>query len=101
MGGDSRMTVAIPPRAGSYGVILADPPWTFATYSDKGKGRSAEAHFDCMDLAAIKALPVGSWAARNAVLYLWCTVPHLENALAVVAAWGFTYKSSFVWIKDR
>jgi N6-adenosine-specific RNA methylase IME4 len=82
-------------------VILADPPWAFKTYSFKGKGRSAEAHYDCMDLAAIKALPVGSWAARSAVLYLWGTVAHLEQALAVMAAWGFQYKSNFVWVKDK
>jgi N6-adenosine-specific RNA methylase IME4 len=93
--------VEAPPRAGTYGVIYADPPWEFRTYSDKGKGRSAEAHYDCLSLEAIKALPVSSWAAKNAVLYSWCTVPHLEHALAVMAAWGFTYKSGFVWIKDR
>jgi N6-adenosine-specific RNA methylase IME4 len=90
-----------PPNASRYGVIYADPPWTFATYSEKGKGRSAEAHYDCMDLAAIKALPVNAWASKDAALYLWCTTPHLANALAVVAAWGFTYKSCLVWIKER
>lgn len=90
-----------PPRAGAYSVIYADPPWTFQTYSTKGKGRSAEAHYDCMSLAAIKALPVNAWAAKSAALYLWCTVPHLENALAVAKSWGFAYKSSFVWVKER
>ena len=42
------------PRPKYYRVIYADPPWTFATYSRKGKGRSAEAHYDCMSLADIK-----------------------------------------------
>ena len=28
------------PKKNHYGVIYADPPWTFATYSRKGKGRS-------------------------------------------------------------
>ena len=50
-----------------YRVILADPPWTFATYSAKGKGRSAEMHYDCMALDNIKALPVDRWAAPDAV----------------------------------
>ena len=40
-----RMTAS--PRRNHYGVIYADPPWTFATYSRKGKGRSAEAYYDC------------------------------------------------------
>ena len=48
-----------------YRVIYADPPWTFATYSRKGKGRSPEAYYNCMSLADIKALPVSEWAARR------------------------------------
>jgi hypothetical protein len=39
-------------KTGHYGVILGDPPWSFATYSPKGKGRSAEAHYDCMSLSS-------------------------------------------------
>ena len=49
-----------PPRAGHYRVIYADPPWRFATYSDKGKGRSAEAHYDCLSLDEIKRFPVSA-----------------------------------------
>ena len=52
-----------------------------------------------MELDEIKALPVRSWVAKNAVLYLWTTVPHLDQALSVMPAWGFTYKSNFVWTK--
>jgi hypothetical protein len=54
-----------PPQAGQYRVIYADPPWRFATYSDKGKGRSAEAHYDCLSLDEIKAFPVAAWAALD------------------------------------
>ena len=89
-----------PPRAGAYRAILADPPWRFSTYSDKGKGRSAEAHYDCMTLADIKAMPVADWAAKDAVLFLWATDPLLPRALEVIAAWGFTYKTvAFYWAK--
>ncbi len=91
---------AAPPRAGAYRAILADPPWRFATYSDKGKGRSAEAHYDCMTLPEIKAMPVADWAAQDAVLFLWATDPLLPRALEVIAAWGFTYKTvGFYWVK--
>lgn len=94
------MTVARPPRAGSYRTIYADPPWRFATFSDKGKGRSAEAHYDCLSLTEIKALPVRDWAAEDAVLLLWTTDPMLPQALEVVAAWGFAYKTvGFYWVK--
>jgi N6-adenosine-specific RNA methylase IME4 len=89
-----------PRHAGEYQVVYADPPWRFTTYSDKGKGRSAEAHYDCLSIDEIKALPVGTWVARDAVLLLWATDPLLPRALEVIDAWGFTYKTvGFYWVK--
>jgi len=88
------------PQPKRYKVIYADPPWTFSTYSHKGKGRSAEAYYDCMALADIKALPVADWAADDCVLLLWITDPLLEKAFDVICAWGFTYKTvGFYWAK--
>jgi N6-adenosine-specific RNA methylase IME4 len=88
------------PQPNHYGVIYADPPWTFATYSRKGKGRSAEAYYNCMSLAEIKALPVADWAADNCVLLLWATDPLLPMAFEVISSWGFTYKTvGFYWAK--
>jgi N6-adenosine-specific RNA methylase IME4 len=88
------------PRPGHYRVIYADPPWSFATYSRKGKGRSPDAHYDCMDLDAIKRLPVAGWAHPDAVLLLWATDPLLDRALEVIEAWGFAYKTvGFYWAK--
>lgn len=85
-----------------YGVILADPPWTFATYSSKGKGRSAEAHYNCMSRDDIATLPVGELAATDALLFLWTTKPMLPQALSVIDAWGFKYKTvGFTWVKAR
>jgi N6-adenosine-specific RNA methylase IME4 len=81
-------------------VVYADPPWSFATYSHKGKGRSAEAYYNCMSLADIEALPVGDWTAADSVLLLWATDPMLPQALEVIRAWGFTYKTvGFYWVK--
>lgn len=84
----------------SFATILCDPPWRFATYSDAGKGRSPEQHYDCMSLAEIKALPVADVAAKDSVLLLWATDPLLPRALEVIEAWGFTYKTvGFYWAK--
>ncbi len=89
-----------PAAAGTYRVIYADPPWSFRTYSARGKGRSADAHYDTLDLAGIAALPVADWAAPDCVLFLWATDPLLPQALDVVRAWGFTYKTvGFYWAK--
>jgi N6-adenosine-specific RNA methylase IME4 len=88
------------PTPHQYKVICADPPWTFGTYSHKGKGRSPEAYYDCLSVDAIAALPVREWAARDCVLFLWTTDPLLEKAFAVIRAWGFTYKTvGFYWAK--
>ena len=89
-----------PRLAGDYSVIYADPPWNFATYSRKGRGRSAHAHYDCMKQAELEALPVADWAADNAVLLMWTTDPHLPRAFDLLEAWGFTYKTvGFYWAK--
>lgn len=91
----------LPRVDGGYGAILADPPWTFATYSAKGKGRSAEAHYDCMTLEQIEGLAVSDVAAKDCVLFMWATDPLLPAALRVIEAWGFKYKTvGFYWAKS-
>lgn len=85
-----------------FGVIYADPEWRFQTYSDDtGMDRAADNHYPTSELEAIKSRDVGSLAADDCVLFLWATVPMLPQALEVMAAWGFAYKSNFSWHKDR
>jgi N6-adenosine-specific RNA methylase IME4 len=91
-------TPALP--ASRFGAILADPPWSFATWSDRGKGRSAEKHYQTVSLAEISALPVAGLAADDCVLFLWATMPMLPQALAVIRAWRFQFKTcGFTWVK--
>lgn len=84
---------------GAYGLIMADPPWTFKLRSAKGGKKSAQAQYACMTMDDIRALPVRDLAARDCALWLWGTAPMLVQQLAVAEAWGFTYKSSGVWVK--
>jgi N6-adenosine-specific RNA methylase IME4 len=85
-----------------YGVIVADPPWRFEPWSrTTGMDRAADNHYVTQPLAAIKALAVPAIAANDALLLLWVTVPMLPHGLKVMAAWGFGYRSHFVWVKDR
>lgn len=86
-------------QLGSYQLIMADCPWSFKTYSDRGKGKSADQHYQCMTLDDIKALPVADLAAPDCSLFFWATAPLLPQALAVIDAWGFTYKSMGFWRK--
>ena len=85
-----------------FGVIYADPPWTFEVYSGKDKQRSAERHYDTMSLEAIKALPVGALAADDCALLMWAVLPEIPGALVVLEAWGFAYKTvAFTWVKQN
>lgn len=83
----------------SYDLLMADPPWSFSNWSEKGEVKNAKSHYDCMDLEAIKHLPVGHLAAPDAILLLWATNPMLPQALDVMRAWGFTFKTAAHWVK--
>lgn len=86
---------------GHFGAILADPPWSFQVWSkDRGNGRSASAHYPTQSTDDLCALRVGDLAARDCVLFLWACWPNLLDALRVIEAWGFTYKTcGFCWTK--
>lgn len=59
-----------------------------------------ERHYPTMPLEDIKSLPVEELAAPDCVLFLWATFPMLQEALEVIRAWGFQFKTvAFTWIK--
>ncbi len=85
-----------------YNIIYADPPWSYKTYSEKGKTRSAEKHYPTMSIEDIKSLPVSEIADKDCVLFMWTTFPCLKQAFDVLECWGFEYKTvAFVWIKQN
>jgi N6-adenosine-specific RNA methylase IME4 len=83
----------------SFSLLMADPPWRFLTRSDKGLGKSPDAHYRTMGLSDIASLPVADLATEDALLWLWCTAPMLDVQIDVMKRWGFTFKSSGVWVK--
>ena len=86
-----------------YNIIYADPPWTFKTYSEKGKAKkSAEVHYPCMTKKEIQDLPIKNLAAQDCVLFLWVTFPCLQEGLELIEKWGFKYKTcGFTWVKKN
>ena len=83
-----------------YSIILADPPWSYRTWTAKGGHKSASAHYDTMHTGDICKLPIGQLAADDSTLFLWATYPNLPEAFEVIEAWGFKYKTvAFTWIK--
>lgn len=83
----------------NYGVILADPPWSYRMYSEAGYEKSPESHYDTMPLDRIAALPVRQLAGPNCLLVMWSTWPHLNYAMEVMRVWGFEYKTGGCWLK--
>jgi N6-adenosine-specific RNA methylase IME4 len=90
--------------AGKYAVLLADPPWRFDFVIES---RAVENHYPTLRTGEIECFhdslgrSVADLAADDAVLFLWATNPLLPDALAVMAAWGFEYKTNLVWVKDH
>jgi N6-adenosine-specific RNA methylase IME4 len=82
-----------------YDLLVVDPPWTFETLGPAGQQKSAQAHYECMPLDAIRALPVGDLIRNHGTLFLWATAPLLPAALDCLQFWGFRYKSHLVWRK--
>lgn len=82
-----------------YRVIMADNPWSFRTRSLKGAGRSPQAHYACMTIDEIFALPVGELADDDCWLWLWCINPMMPQAHECLRRWGFAFVTEGAWGK--
>lgn len=82
-----------------YSIIYADPPWK---YRDKKCNGACEAHYSTMKIDDICKLPVKDIAGDDCILFLWATYPMLQEAMEVIKAWGFKYKTiGFQWVKQN
>jgi len=77
-----------------FDVIYADPPWHYNM-----KSRGAENHYPVIDELELTKLEIPF--AKDSILFLWATNAKLKEALTIMASWGFTYKTNFVWVKNR
>lgn len=82
-----------------YDIIYADPPWEYRQIGARG---TAEQHYDTMTTENICSLPIQSISTDRTVCFLWATFPNIDQALKVMQAWGFIYKTAaFVWVKKN
>lgn len=85
-----------------YQIVYADPPWHYKVWSKKGASRTASIHYNVMGKSDIQAIPVGKLCDKNCALFMWATYPNLEEAIELVNAWGFEYKTvAFTWVKQN
>ena len=81
---------------GTYNVILADPPWQYDFSASEN--RSQENHYPTMTTEELFNLCIPT--EDNSILFLWSPASQLQNALQIMNAWGFLYKTSAVWDKE-
>ena len=85
-----------------FGTIYADPPWRFMNRTGKMAPEHRRLHrYRTMTVEEICALSVNQVSADKSHLYLWVPNALLADGLAVMKAWGFTYKGNLVWYKTR
>lgn len=103
---DSNIIPKFPKK--KYSIIYADPPWDYysAWYRKNSDSAGiwglAQDHYNTMPLPDIMKLPVQNISADNCFLFMWATFPQIQEALDVIKAWGFQYKTvAFTWIKKN
>jgi N6-adenosine-specific RNA methylase IME4 len=81
-----------------FATIYADPPWP---YNNQATPAATDNHYPTMTLDEICAEPVAQLCKENAHLHLWTTNSFLPDAFRVMAAWGFEFKSCFIWVRPQ
>lgn len=95
----SRVVGTLDELAGlKFGCIYADPPWQ---YGNQATRAATDNHYDTMTIQQLCDMPVAEVAADDAHLHLWTTNAFLQDAFKVMAAWGFEYRSCYVWVKPQ
>ena len=85
-----------------YKIIYADPPWSYSNkVTGNHGGAGAVNHYNTMSLSDVKKLPIKQIRNKDSVLFLWAVNPLLPEALEVMKAWGFNYKTTVTWVKPR
>jgi N6-adenosine-specific RNA methylase IME4 len=82
-------------------IIYADPPWQYDLEQTSPQLGGAIKHYDSMSIEELCELPINEITEKDAVLFLWITSPKLNLFLELMTAWGFEYKTSFVWDKIK
>jgi N6-adenosine-specific RNA methylase IME4 len=88
-----------------YSIVYADPPWDYngrEQHNTAEANKSASDHYNTATLEDLKKIKVASVCAKDCLLFMWTSSPHLEQALELMKAWGFQYKTiAFVWHKQK
>ena len=84
---------------GRFPVLYADPPWQYE--HSQSDSRKIENQYPTMTLDDIKAIGIDKLTTDDCILFLWATSPKLAEAMEVIKAWEFNYRTCMVWVKDK
>jgi len=94
----SENKIILPLPEGKFQVLLADPPWQ---YRNTGVEGAVDKQYSTLSVEELCKMPIKDLTTDDAVLFLWITNPILKEGLPIMEAWGFEYKTNFVWIKEN
>jgi len=81
-------------------LVYVNPPWDYKNNLLEGQVMTGNDK-PKMSIVQLCNLDIKDKIEKNAVLFLWVTSPKLEQAFKIIKAWGFEYKTSFVWDKVK
>lgn len=88
-------------------IIYADPPWDYkGQLQHNGVGGvesgGAQKHYSTVTLDDLTNLNIKKITASTALLFMWSSSPHLDQAIELGKAWGFSWATvAFVWNKMK
>lgn len=89
-----------------FSIIYADPPWDYKGQTQIGLGGvssgGAKSHYSTLKLDDLKRLDISSLCEKDCLLFMWSSSPHLDQAIDLMRAWGFSWATvAFAWDKQR
>lgn len=103
---DKRQKKAL--KYGPYEIILCDPPWDYKGQKQhsgpgkKGDTGGAQTHYPTVTLDHLKKFNVNGLAAKDCLIFMWVSSPHLDQGIELMKSWGFQYATiAFIWHKEK
>jgi len=83
---------------GVFEVVVMDPPWNYGREYDPDGSRIANPYPEMPQCDLLKLSPP---FANDCALFLWTTHAFIWDAKELMDSWGFQYKATLVWDKEK
>lgn len=83
---------------GKFEVIAIDPPWNYGREYDPENSRVANPY---PEMSQEQLLELEIPSANDSIIFLWTTHKFIFDAKELLDNWGFDYKATLVWNKEK